>query len=51
MIVNSNSVVQHVIQIKNGIFTNASMSVKNITCTKKIIVGILVYEFVRWVGI
>ena len=33
-VVNTNSKVQHVIQIKNGIMTNVNVSVKNILCKK-----------------
>ena len=42
VIVNANSIVQHVIQIKKGIIKQANVSVKIIVSVKKIIVGILV---------
>ena len=46
-IVNANSIVQHVIQIKNGRMKHANISVKIIVNAKKIIVGILAHVFVR----
>ena len=48
---NANSIVQHVIQIKNGIMINVNVSVKSNAHAKKIIVGILTYLFKRIVGI
>ena len=39
MIVNANSIVQHVIQIKNGIMKHVDVSVKIIINAKKIIVA------------
>ena len=39
--VNANSIVQHVIQIKNGINKHDNVSVKLIVSAKNIIVGIL----------
>ena len=42
MIVNANSIVQHVIRIKNVIMIYANASVKNIVRAEKIIFGILV---------
>ena len=51
MIVNTNSIVQHVLQIKNGIMINAIGIVKSISHAEKIIVGILVHVFVRIVDI
>ena len=45
MIVNTSSIVQHVIQIKNEIMKHANVSVK------KIIVEILARRFVRIVSI
>ena len=42
VIVNANSIVQHVIQIKKGIIKQANVNVKIIISVKKIIVGILV---------
>ena len=47
MILNTNSIVQDVIQIKNGIIKHENGSVKNITHVKKIIAGILAHVFVR----
>ena len=47
MIVNLNSLVQHVIQIKNGIIKHVTVDVKLILSAKKIVVGILAYVFVR----
>ena len=47
----ANSIVQHVIQSKNGIRKHANVNVKNIVSAKKIIVGILVHVFVRVVSI
>ena len=44
VIVNANSIVQHVIQIKNGIIKHVNVNVRIIISEKKIIVGIL---FVR----
>ena len=52
MIVNTKSIVQHVIQIKNGIMLNANASVQeNIVHVQKIIVGIRTHVFVRTAGI
>ena len=51
MIVNASSIVQHVIQSKNKILINVSVSVKSITRAKQIIVGILARVFVRIAGI
>ena len=45
--VNANSIVQYVIQIKNGVIKHVNMNVKIIVSPKKIIVGILVHVFVR----
>ena len=47
----ANSIVQHVIQIKNGIIKHVNMNVKIIVSAKKIIVGILIHVFVRIVSI
>ena len=47
MIVNANSIEQHVIQIKNGIIKHVNVNVKIIVHTKKIIVGIPAHIFVR----
>ena len=51
VIVNANSIAQHVVQIKNGIIINANANVKSISRAKKIIVGILPHVFVSTVGI
>ena len=50
-IVNANSIVQHVIQIKNGIVKHVNGNVKIIISVKNIIVGILAHVFVRIVSI
>ena len=47
MIVNLNSIVQHVIQIKYGIMKHVKVSVKNIVHAEKILIGILAHVFVR----
>ena len=47
VIANANSIVEHVIQIKNGIMKHVNVGVKIIVSTKKIIVGILPHVFVR----
>ena len=47
VIVNANSMVQHIIQIKNGIIKHVNVSIKIIVSAKKIIVGILVDVCVR----
>ena len=47
--INANSIVQHVIQIKNGIMYN--VSVKSMASTKRITVGIPAHVFVRIVRI
>ena len=52
MILCANSIVQHVIQIKNGIMINVSVSVKIIVhAKKKIIAGILAHVFVKILSI
>ena len=51
VIVNANSIVQYVIQIKNGIIKHVNVNVNIIVCTKKIIVGIPAHVFVRIVSI
>ena len=50
MIVNANSIVQYVIQIKNEITKHVNVHVKVIVSAKKIIVGILAHVFVRIVS-
>ena len=47
----SNSVVQHVFQIKNEIIKHVNVNVKIIVHAKKIIAGILAHVFVRMVSI
>ena len=47
MILNSNSIVQNVVQLKNGIKTYINVDVKINVSSKKIIVGILAHVFVR----
>ena len=47
MIVNANSIVQYVIQIKNGIIKHVNVNIKIIISEKKIIAGILAHVFVR----
>ena len=49
--VTANSIVQHPIQIKNGIIKHVNMNAKVIIHTTKIIVGILAHVFVRMVSI
>ena len=50
-IVNANSIVQDVIEIKNGITKYANVNAKIMVLAKKIIVGILAHVFVRIVSI
>ena len=47
MIVNANSIVQHVIQIKNGIMKHVNVNINIIISAENIIVGILAHVFVR----
>ena len=47
VISNVNSIVQHVIQIKNGIIRHVIVNAKIILNVKKIIVEILAHVFVR----
>ena len=49
MIVNANSIVPHVIQIKNGITVNVNVTAKNIKRASKVIVGIQSYILVKLV--
>ena len=51
VIVNANSVVQYVIQIKNGIIKHVNVNVRIIVSAKKITFGILPHVFVRIVSI
>ena len=46
-----NSIVQYVIQTKNGIMINGNGNIKSIVCAKEIIAGILAQVFVRIVSI
>ena len=47
MIVNANSIVQHVVQMKHEIIKHVDVNVKIIVRAKEIIFGILVHVFVR----
>ena len=49
--VNANSTLQHVIQIKNGIIKHVDVNVKMILRSKKIIVAIQQHVFMRIVSI
>ena len=51
MIVNGNSIVQHVIQIKNWIKKHVNISVKIIATGKMIIVSIVAHVFMRMISI
>ena len=51
VVVNASSVVQHVIQIKNGIIKQVNVNVKIIVSAENIIAEILAYVFVRMVSI
>ena len=51
MIANTNLVVKHVIQIKNGITKHLNVTVKIIISAKKITVGILANVFVKMTNI
>ena len=51
MIVNANSMIQHVIQIKNWIMIKVNANVKSIARAKKLIAGIAVHVLVRIGGI
>ena len=48
---NTNSIVQHVILMKNGIIKHVNVNVTIIVSAKKIIVGILAHVFVRIVSV
>ena len=50
-IVNTNSIVQHVTQIKNGIMKDANMSVKTVIITEKIKVWTLADLFMKLASI
>ena len=49
--VTANSIVQHAIQIKNGIIKHVIVNVKIILHAKKVILGILAHVFVRIVSV
>ena len=49
--INANSIVQHVMEIKNGKIKYVNVNVKIIVSAKKIIVAILAHVFVRKVSI
>ena len=51
MIINANSIVQHVIQIKNRTIKHVNVNVKIIVSEKKIVIGILAHVFMRMVSI
>ena len=51
VILNGNSIVQHIIQITNGILINVNVSLKSVISAKKIIAGILAHVFVTIVSI
>ena len=51
VILNANSIVKYVIQIKNGIIKHINVNVKIIVVAKKIIVGILPHVSVTIVSI
>ena len=50
MIINANTIVQHVIQVKNGITKHVNVNLKINVTAKKIMVGILAHLFVRIVS-
>ena len=47
MILNANSIVQHVTQIKNGIIKHVNVNKNIIVHAKEITVGILAHVFMR----
>ena len=51
VVINANSIVQYVIQIKNGLIKHVNGNVKIIESVKKIIVGIVRYVFGRIVRV
>ena len=51
VIVNANSIVQHVVQIKNEVIKHVNVNVKIRISVNRIIVGILAHVFVRIVSI
>ena len=50
VIINANTIVQHVIQVKNGITKHVNVNLKINVTAKKIMVGILAHLFVRIVS-
>ena len=50
-VVNGNSIVQHVVQIKNGIIKHVNVNVKANIRAEKIIVGILAPVFMSIVSV
>ena len=50
VIVNANSIVQYVIQVKNEIIKHVNMNSKVIVNSKNIMIGILAHVFVRIVS-
>ena len=50
MTVNATAIVQHIIQIKDGIMIHVSASVKSTGREKKFIVGILIHVFLRTIS-
>ena len=51
VVVNANSILQYVVQIKNGMTKHVIVNVEIIVRAKKIIFGILPHVFVRIVSI
>ena len=51
MTLNANTIIHHVIKIKNGTMINFNANVKCITRAKMIVAGILAHVFVKTVGI
>ena len=51
MIANENSIVQHVIQIRNGIIKHVNVSVKIMIIAKKIIAEILAHVSVKNINV
>ena len=51
MTVNANTIVQHVIPIKNGMVINVNVNVKTIVSAKEIVVGILAHALVKTASI
>ena len=49
--IHANAILQHIIEIKNGIMGNANKSIKGIMRAKNIIVEILAHVFLKTVGI